>query len=154
MFESVLQAALVMVTIPMAVIGSVLVMLLTQTPVTMSAYIGMIMLGGTAVSAAIILVDKINQSRAAGFPLKRAVLEATWSRLSPIINTSLTSIVTSLPMAFGSGGSSQMWAPLALVTIGGMVVSTFLTLFIIPPLYYYAEYYKERFQKRFAGVLF
>jgi HAE1 family hydrophobic/amphiphilic exporter-1 len=144
LFESYLQAILIMATIPMALIGSIPLLWITGTAATMSFYFGMIMLGGIAVSAAIILVEKMNQSRAEGHRLMRAVMESSWLRLSPILNTSLTTIVDLIPMALSRSESSSLWAPLALTVIGGATMSTFLTLFMIPALYYHAEAYKER----------
>src|SRR5205085_1777864 len=130
LFESTLQAILIMVTIPMALIGSIPLLYITNTPATMGVYIGMIMLGGIVVSAAIILVEKMNAARAEGRPLLRAVLESPLVRLSPILNTSLTTIVDLVPMVTSKSESSQLWAPLALTVIGGCTVATFLTLFI------------------------
>ncbi|MBL0057642.1 MAG: efflux RND transporter permease subunit [Elusimicrobia bacterium] len=129
LFESYTQALIVMVTIPMALIGSIPLLHFTHTPATMSVYIGIIMLGGIVVSAAIILVERINQSRQEGRELKRAVLESSWIRLSPILNTSLTTIVDLVPMALSRSDSAALWAPLSLTVIGGATVSTFLTLF-------------------------
>lgn len=144
LFESYIQALLIMVTIPMALIGSIPLLYVTNTAATMSVYIGMIMLGGVAVSAAIILVEKINQARADGMELKKAVLESSWVRLSPILNTSLTTIVDLVPMVLSRSESAQLWAPLALTVIGGATMSTFLTLFMIPALYYHAEIFKSK----------
>jgi HAE1 family hydrophobic/amphiphilic exporter-1 len=150
LFESYIQALLIMVTIPMALIGSIPLLYVTNTAATMSVYIGMIMLGGVAVSAAIILVEKMNQARADGMELKRAVLESSWVRLSPILNTSLTTIVDLVPMVLSRSESAQLWAPLALTVIGGATMSTFLTLFMIPALYYHAEILKSKALSYFA----
>lgn len=144
LFESYAQALLIMVTIPMAFIGSIPLLWITGTAVTMSVYIGMIMLGGIVVNAAIILVEKMNQARAEGQRLERAVLESSWVRLSPILNTSLTTIVDLIPLVLSRSESAQLWAPLALTVIGGATVSTFLTLFMIPALYYHMELWLSR----------
>jgi HAE1 family hydrophobic/amphiphilic exporter-1 len=152
LFESYIQALMIMVTIPMAMIGSIPLLWITHTSATMSVYIGMIMLGGIAVSAAIILVEKINQSRAEGTPLMKAVLKSSWLRLSPILNTSLTTIVDLIPMALSRSESASLWAPLSLTVIGGATMSTFLTLFMIPALYYHIEAFKERFMGRVAAA--
>lgn len=149
LFESTVQATLVMMTIPMALIGSIPVLYLTKTPATMGVYIGMIMLGGIVVSAAIILVERINAARASGRSLKRAVLESPLLRLSPILNTSLTTIVDLVPMVTSKSESAQLWAPLAMTVIGGVTVATFLTLFIIPALYYTMELGRERIASYF-----
>jgi multidrug efflux pump subunit AcrB len=148
LFESYLQALLVMVTIPMALIGSIPLLYLTHTPATMSVYIGMIMLGGVAVSDAIVLVEKINQSRAEGRGIKQSVLEASWVRLSPILNTSLTTIVGLVPMVLSRSESAQLWTPLALTVIGGAGMATFLTLFMIPALYYHLETIKIKINRK------
>ncbi len=147
MFESYLQAFMVMMTIPMALIGSIPLLYVTGTPATMSVYIGMIMLGGIVVNAAIILVEKINFARRQGMSLKRAVLNASLVRLRPILNTSLTTIINLIPMIIIRSESSQLWSPLALTVIGGTTVATFLTLFMIPSIYYYLEEYKSRLLK-------
>jgi HAE1 family hydrophobic/amphiphilic exporter-1 len=152
LFESYIQALMIMVTIPMAMIGSIPLLWITHTSATMSVYIGMIMLGGIAVSAAIILVEKINQSRAEGTPLMKAVLKSSWLRLSPILNTSLTTIVDLIPMALSRSESASLWAPLSLTVIEGATMSTFLTLFMIPALYYHIEAFKERFMGRVAAA--
>lgn len=147
LFESYTQALIVMFTIPMSLIGSIPLLHLTHTPATMSVYIGIIMLGGIVVNAAIILVERINQARQEGQELKRAVLESTWIRLSPILNTSLTTIVNLIPMAVSRSDSAALWAPLSLTVIGGATVSTFLTLFMIPAIYYHTEVFKTRVQQ-------
>ena len=152
LFESTIQATLVMMTIPMALIGSIPVLYLTNTPATMGVYIGMIMLGGIVVSAAIILVEKINASRGEGRPLKRSVLEAVLLRFSPILNTSLTTIVDLIPMITSKSESAQLWAPLALTVIGGVTVATFLTIFIVPALYYHMEKIKEGLIQRWQAL--
>ena len=153
MFESTIQASLVMATIPMAFIGSIPLLYFTKTSATMGVYIGMIMMGGTVARDAIILVEKINHGREVeGRTLKRAVLEASLIRLAPILSTSLTIILDLLPMVASKSESAQLWAPLALTVIGGMTASTFLTLFIVPSLYYYVEHYRERFRIKFYGV--
>lgn len=146
LFESYSQALIVMFTIPMSLIGSIPLLHLTHTPATMSVYIGIIMLGGIVVNAAIILVERINQARQEGQELKRAVLESTWIRLSPILNTSLTTILNLVPMAVSRSDSAALWAPLSLTVIGGATVSTFLTLFMIPAIYYHTEVFKVRLQ--------
>lgn len=144
LFESYAQAILIMVTIPMAFIGSIPLLWITRTSVTMSVYIGMIMLGGIVVNAAIILVERMNQARQEGQRLERAVLESSLLRLSPILNTSLTTIVDLIPLVLSRSESAQLWAPLALTVIGGATVSTFLTLFMIPGLYYHMELWLDR----------
>ena len=144
MFESTLQATLVMFTIPMAFIGSIPLLYVTHTAATMGVYIGMIMMGGTVARDAIILVEKMNHSRDEGRPLVRAVLDAPLVRLAPILSTSLTIIMDLLPMIASRSESAQLWAPLALTVIGGMTMSTILTLFVIPSFYYYTERLRAR----------
>jgi hydrophobic/amphiphilic exporter-1 (mainly G- bacteria), HAE1 family len=141
MFESYFQPLIVMSTILMALIGAIPLLHYTNTPVTMGVYIGMIMLGGIVVNSAIILVDQMNLSRSQGVSLKRTVLQVSLERLKPILNTSLTTIVGLLPMIWSQSESAQLWAPLALTVVGGLTVATFLTLFVIPALYYHLENY-------------
>jgi HAE1 family hydrophobic/amphiphilic exporter-1 len=103
-------------------------------PLSIMAYIGIIMLGGIAVNSAIILVDHVNQLRAR-LPVRDAVLQGTQDRVRPILMTSATTILALLPMAFGVGEGSQLRAPMAIAVIGGLITSTLMTLVVIPVVY-------------------
>ena len=134
-FESLLHPFTVMLTIPLAVVGTVFLFYFLGTPFNMMAYIGIIMLAGIAVNNAIILVDKINQLREGGMNRHDAIVEAGHQRIRPILMTSLTTILGLLPMTIGFGQSVSLRAPMALAVIGGMVTSTLLTLIVIPCFY-------------------
>ncbi|HUX94655.1 MAG TPA: efflux RND transporter permease subunit [Bacteroidales bacterium] len=135
-FESVLQPFIIMLTIPLAGVGTVLTFFLLGKPLNMMAYIGIIMLGGIAVNNAIILVDRINQLRESGMTKKDAIVMAGTQRIRPILMTSLTTILALLPLTIGIGESASLRAPMALAVTGGMVTSTILTLVVIPCVYW------------------
>lgn len=101
----------------------------------MPAYIGIIMLAGIAVNNAIVLVDYINQLRAKGKTVREAIVEAGPRRLRPIMMTTLTTVLGLLPLALGIGEGSEIQAPLAVTVLGGLTVSTLLTLVVVPVLY-------------------
>lgn len=134
-FESLLHPFTILLTIPMAFSGSVLIFFLFGKSFNIMGYIGLIMLGGIAVNDSIILVDAINQFKAKGFELKDAILQAGQQRIRPIIITSLTTILALLPLTLGFGEGAELRAPMALAVIGGLISSTVLTLVIIPCVY-------------------
>jgi HAE1 family hydrophobic/amphiphilic exporter-1 len=138
-FESVLQPFIIMLTIPLAGVGTVLTFYLLGKPLNMMAYIGIIMLGGIAVNNAIILVDRINQLRKSGLPKKDAIVMAGSQRIRPILMTSLTTILALLPLTIGIGESASLRSPMALAVIGGLVSSTILTLVVIPCVYWFFD---------------
>ncbi|MGH8193644.1 MAG: efflux RND transporter permease subunit, partial [Woeseiaceae bacterium] len=108
---------------------------LTGTTVNVVAFIGVIMLAGIVVNNAILLVDKINQLRADGMERPQAILEAGRARLRPILMTTLTTVLGLLPMAIGIGEGAEVRTPMAITVIGGLSVSTLLTLVVIPVVY-------------------
>ncbi len=135
-FESLIQPFIIMLTIPLAGVGTVLTFFLLHKSLNMMAYIGIIMLGGIAVNNAIILIDRINQLRESGLNKKEAIILAGSQRIRPILMTSLTTILALLPLTIGIGESASLRAPMALAVIGGMVSSTLLTLVVIPCVYW------------------
>jgi hydrophobic/amphiphilic exporter-1 (mainly G- bacteria), HAE1 family len=135
-FESIIQPFVIMLTIPLAGVGTVLAFFIAGEPLNMMAYIGIIMLGGIAVNNAIILIDRINQLRAGGIKKKEAIVLAGSQRIRPILMTSLTTILALLPLTIGIGESASLRAPMALAVIGGLVSSTLLTLIVIPCVYW------------------
>ena len=125
-----------MFSIPVAAIGVVGGLLLTDTPFSMQAYIGVIMLAGIVVSNAILLVDYINTLRKRdGLPLRQAVEVGGRTRLRPILMTSIATMLGLLPMAIGIGEGGELQAPLARVVIGGLLASTMVTLVLVPVVY-------------------
>ncbi len=135
-FESIIQPFVIMLTIPLAGVGTVFAFFLLGKPLNMMAYIGIIMLAGIAVNNAIILIDRINQLREAGINKRDAILIAGSQRIRPIIMTSLTTILALLPLTIGIGESASLRSPMALAVIGGLISSTLLTLIVIPCVYW------------------
>jgi HAE1 family hydrophobic/amphiphilic exporter-1 len=135
LFESLVHPFTVMLTVPLAGVGVVFAFWGLGEPLSVMAYLGIIMLGGIAVNDAIILVDRINQLRDRSESLREAVLQAAQDRLRPILMTSATTILALLPMAIGIGEGAQLRAPMAIAVIGGLVTSTLMTLVVIPVSY-------------------
>ncbi len=135
-FESILQPFIVMLTIPLAGVGTVLTFFILGKPLNMMAYIGIIMLAGIAVNNAILLVDRINQLRESGTPKRDAIIMAGAQRIRPILMTSITTILALLPLTIGIGESASLRSPMALAVIGGLFSSTILTLIVIPCVYW------------------
>ena len=142
LFESFSQPFIILTTVPLALMGAVIALRLAHKPVGMGVLIGAILLGGIVVNNAIVLIDRINflkrkspsdYSTAGG--MRSVVINASFDRLRPIVMTSLTTILGLMPMALDKSESSNLWSPLAITVIGGMTVSTFLTLFLIPCVY-------------------
>jgi HAE1 family hydrophobic/amphiphilic exporter-1 len=134
-FESLLHPFVILFTIPLALVGAILALYLTGTTVNVVVFIGLIMLAGIVVNNAIVLVDLINQLRAEGKSRSDAIVEAGGARLRPILMTTLTTTLGLLPMALGFGQGAEVRAPMAITVIGGLLVSTFLTLLVIPVVY-------------------
>jgi HAE1 family hydrophobic/amphiphilic exporter-1 len=139
LFESYMQPVIIMMTVPLAAIGVVSLMRLTNTSINIGALIGFMMLGGIVVNNAIVLVDFINiklQNRRETKPvLLKALLASGQDRLRPILMTTITTLLGLIPMALDRSESANLWAPLAITVMGGLTSSTFLTLFIIPSVF-------------------
>jgi HAE1 family hydrophobic/amphiphilic exporter-1 len=134
-FESLIHPFVILFTIPLALVGAVLALYVTGTTVNVVAFIGVIMLAGIVVNNAILLVDMINQLRASGVEKTEAILEAGRNRLRPIMMTTLTTVLGLLPMAVSFGEGTEVRTPMAVTVIGGLLVSTLLTLVVIPVVY-------------------
>ena len=147
-FESVIHPFTILLTIPLAGVGAIWAFFLLGKTLNIMAFIGIIMLAGIAVNDSIILVDAINQFRAAGKSIKDAIIRAGENRIRPIIMTSVTTILALLPLTIGFGDSAALRSPMAIAVIGGLVTSTMLTLIVIPCVYYVFESTKERFFKK------
>ena len=135
-FESIIQPFVIMLTIPLAGVGTILTFFILGKPLNMMAYIGIIMLGGIAVNNAIILIDRINQLRESGLDKKEAIVLAGSQRIRPILMTSLTTILALFPLTVGIGESASLRSPMALAVISGLFTSTLLTLVVIPCVYW------------------
>ena len=134
-FESLVHPFVILFTIPLALVGAVLALYVTGTTVNVVAFIGVIMLAGIVVNNAIVLVDLINQLQASGVEKMAAIVEAGTARLRPILMTTLTTALGLLPMAIGVGEGAEVRTPMAITVIGGLLVSTMLTLIVIPVVY-------------------
>jgi HAE1 family hydrophobic/amphiphilic exporter-1 len=134
-FESLVQPFVILFTIPLGLIGVVWALFLTGTTVNVVAMIGLIMLAGIVVNNAIVLIDAVNQGRERGLDKAAAILEAGRLRLRPILITTVCTVLGLLPMAIGFGEGAEVRTPMAITVIGGISVSTLLTLVVIPVVY-------------------
>ncbi len=137
LYESFMAPFIIFLTIPLAVVGVIIMLLLTGTPLSVVAFIGVIMLAGIVVNNSIVLVDYINRLRARGYSMREAVMEGGRTRLRPILMTALTTILALTPLALGLGSGGESWSPMARSVIGGLAASTLLTLLVIPVIYTY-----------------
>ncbi|NIM91876.1 MAG: MMPL family transporter [Candidatus Aminicenantes bacterium] len=134
-FESFKHPFVIMFTIPLAIVGVILALLISGQPVSLPALIGFIMLGGIAVNNGIVMVDYVNQLKRRGIEKREALLQACTVRLRPVLITAFTTILGMLPMALSVSEGAEMRAPMAIAVIGGLTATTFLTLFVIPIIY-------------------
>jgi HAE1 family hydrophobic/amphiphilic exporter-1 len=135
-FESLVQPLLIMMTVPLALIGVIVVLWLARIPVSIMVFLGLIILVGIVVNNAIVLIDYINKLRHRGLEKTEAIIEAGRARLRPIIMTALTTVVGLIPMALGLGEGAEIRAPMAITVIVGLTAATALTLVVIPTLYF------------------
>jgi multidrug efflux pump len=137
-FNSYTQPLIILTTVPFALIGAMLGLIISNNPFSIVSLFGFVALAGIVVNDAIVMIHFINERRSkdgiSKFRFWRSIVNSGRLRLRPIILTSLTTISGLIPMAFGLGGSSKFWSPLANVILFGMLVSTILTLFVIPSL--------------------
>ena len=148
-FESLLHPFVIMFSVPLAIVGAVAALWLSGSPVSVVVFIGLILLVGIVVKNAIVLLDKVNQLREEGVPKREAICQGAESRLRPIIMTTLTTLFGFAPLAFFGGDGAEVRAPMAITVIGGLSVSTLLTLVVIPIVYNLLDrrsdaYYRER----------
>ncbi|UBQ03151.1 efflux RND transporter permease subunit [Curtobacterium sp. TXMA1] len=144
-FRSLLQPILLLLSVPFAATGALLLQIVTGIPLGVASLIGLLMLVGIVVTNAIVLIDLVNQYRRRGLRVREALIEGATRRLRPILMTALATIFALLPMAIGlTGKSGFISQPLALVVIGGLVSSTLLTLVVLPALYSVVEGFRER----------
>lgn len=152
-FRSVVQALILLVSVPFAATGAIGLLLATGTPLGVPALIGVLMLVGIVVTNAIVLLDLINQYRAQGMDVLPAVVEGSRRRLRPILMTAIATIFALLPMALGlTGEGGFISRSLAIVVIGGLFSSTLLTLVLVPTLYTMVEDAKLRLRRSFGAT--
>ncbi|HEX9973863.1 MAG TPA: efflux RND transporter permease subunit, partial [bacterium] len=132
---SFLHPFVILFTIPLALIGALFALWITGSTISVVVFIGLILLAGIVVNNAIILLDFINQLRDRGMSKIEAIIEGGRSRLRPIMMTALTTILGLLPLALGFGEGAEVRSPMAITVIGGLTVSTLLTLIVIPVVY-------------------
>lgn len=152
-FESVRFSLMVMTCIPFSLIGSFLLMWITNTTFSMISMMGILMLMGIVVNNGILLVDTTNQLRETGLGIEEALVQAGSIRLRPILMTTLTTILSMLPMVFTSDPTMQMMDGMAIVIIGGLLASTMLAMFVMPAFYMLLTRKKKRpLQNAASGV--
>ncbi|NOY76338.1 MAG: efflux RND transporter permease subunit [Calditrichaeota bacterium] len=138
-FESFIDPFIIMFSVPFAIIGVLWALFLTGLSLNVNSLFGMVMLTGIVVNNAIVLIDYVNILRGRGKALRTAILEAGRTRLRPVLMTAFTTIFGLLPMALSRGEGSETWVPLAVAVIGGLLVSTLITLVFVPTLYAVVE---------------
>ncbi len=151
-FERFIDPLIVMVSVPLAIIGVVPTLLITGTTLNIQSLMGIVMLIGIVVNNAIVLVDYINlMRREEHLTLREAVVESSKRRLRPILMTASTTVLGMLPLSFGTGPGGEIQASLARAVIGGLTVSTLITLVLIPAVYISTHNLVDRFRKAENG---
>ena len=143
-FESFIKPFVIMFTIPFALSGVIIALYVTGRSLDMIGALGLVMLIGIVVKNGIVLIDYIDLMRERGMALNDAIVTAGRSRVRPILMTAFTTILGMVPMAISQGEGSEMWQPMGIVVIGGLLVSTFLTFFMVPTLYGAVSRHGER----------
>ena len=157
-FESLLHPFVIMFSIPLALVGAVLALKITFTPLSVVVFIGLIMLAGIVVKNAIVLIDRVNQLREEGVEKIAAIMQAAESRLRPISMTTLCTLLGFMPLAITWGDGNEVRSPMAIAVIGGLLVSTLLTLVVIPVVYTLLDrrsdaVYRERGERKRQAVV-
>jgi HAE1 family hydrophobic/amphiphilic exporter-1 len=151
-FKSLRQPLLLLVSIPFAATGAIILQVASGVPLGVASIIGLLMLVGIVVTNAIVLVDLINQYRARGLKVAEAIVQGASRRLRPILMTAVATIGALLPLGLGiTGHGGFISQPLAIIVIGGLVSSTVLTLLVLPVIYYLVEGASERRAERRAA---
>lgn len=152
LFESYVHPFTIMFSLPVALIGALVMLWLTGKTLSLFTFVGMIMLMGLVTKNAILIVDRTNARRALGHGIKESLMEAGPTRLRPIIMTTVTMILGMLPLAAGVGEGSEFRQGMALAIIGGLTSSMVLTLVLVPVMYTYIESWRERFPRFFRRI--
>ena len=143
-FESLSKPFIIMMSVPFAISGVIIALWVTSTSLDMIGALGIVMLVGIVVKNGIVLVDYINLMRDRGYELNEAIQLSGQSRLRPVLMTAFTTLLGMVPMAVSSGEGSEMWQPLGIVVIGGLLVSTLVTLIVVPVMYGIMSRHGER----------
>ncbi|RKL67101.1 MFS transporter [Salipaludibacillus neizhouensis] len=149
-FESFKYPLVIMFSVPLVIIGVALGLTLTLTPLSVMAFIGLIVLAGIVVNNAIVLVDYMNKLKESGMRSYDAMVEAVKDRARPILMTSITTILGLVPLALGLGEGSEIQQPMAITVIGGLISSTFLTLLFIPVVYSFFDKETRNLNKKYV----
>jgi HAE1 family hydrophobic/amphiphilic exporter-1 len=147
-FESFLQPLAILFSVPMALIGVSVILFLTGTTLSMMSFIGILILVGLAVNNAIILIDYTNRLRKSGVEKRQAIIQAGTIRLRPILMGSLTTILGLLPLSVLKGDGYEIFAPISITLLGGMLTSTFLTLLVVPAWYSLIDEWAQKIRNR------
>ncbi len=151
-YESVINPLVIILAIPLSLIGVGFALWLTNTPLSAPVLLGVILLAGIVVNNAILLVEYVEEyRREGGASLEEAVIDAGAVRLRPILMTTLTTLFGMLPLAIGVGSGSELMRPLAIAVVGGLTVSTLLTLFVVPSAYVLAQRGGARLREWLTG---
>ena len=151
-FESLIHPLIIMFTVPLAIIGVILGIYITDSTLSVASLIGLITLAGIVVNNAIVMVDYINHLRREKKEKNAAILEAAAVRLRPIMMTALTTILGLIPLSLGRGDGGELAQPIAVVVISGLTFATFLTLFIIPIFYSLLTSFREIVLAKIKGI--
>ncbi|MCK4852283.1 MAG: efflux RND transporter permease subunit, partial [Candidatus Omnitrophica bacterium] len=143
-FESLTQPLIILFTVPLSLIGVLVALYATRVSVSVVALLGVIMLGGIVVNNGIVMIDYTNILMRKGMSVKNAVVEASRTRLRPIIMTALTTVLGLFPMALAMGKGAELRSPMAISVMGGLFVSTFLTLLVIPSIFILEDEIREK----------
>lgn len=152
-FESFLDPFVIMLSLPFAFSGVFIALFLTRTELTVPAFMALIMLMGIVVNNAIVLIDFVQQLRERGYQIKDALIEAGKLRLRPIAMTTMTTIFGTIPMAVAGGSGHEMWRPMGIAIIGGLLFSTLVTLILIPVVYSRVDVLKRHLSDEEAPAL-
>ncbi|MBB6449640.1 HAE1 family hydrophobic/amphiphilic exporter-1 [Geomicrobium halophilum] len=148
-FESFKYPFVIMFTVPFFVIGVTLALTVTQTPVSVVALIGILVLTGIVINNAIVLVDYVNQKKEQGMRTYDALITAVKDRVRPILIMAISTILAVTPLSLGIGEGAEIQQPMAIVVIGGLISSTFLTLFVIPVIYSFLDPETRNMNKKY-----
>ena len=143
-FESFKDPLIIMFTVPLAIAGALLFMHISHQTMNIFSQIGIIMLIGLVAKNGILIVEFANQKQDSGIPKMQAISEASLQRLRPILMTSTSTILGLLPLAFASGEGANQRIAMGVAVVGGMLVSTFLTMFIVPAIYSYISTQRKK----------
>lgn len=134
-FESLIEPFIIILTIPLALSGVLILLGITSTPISVTSMVGLILLSGIVVNNGIVMIDYIKILQARGLSRHEAIVQGATRRLRPILMTAFTTILSMVPLALEIGSGSETWSPMARTVIGGLTMSTLLMLFVVPSIY-------------------